>query len=321
MAKPWDDLMKRLFMQSPQQMVQWLIPGAQFIGERSLELKTRTIEADILYNIVVHGKKMVLHVEFQRRGDRDMGKRLWEYNALTVIASGLPVRSIVIYLKKTRSVLEPPYMLKIPDEEPSHVFFYRNVKLWELSSNLFRQPGSEGLLPLIPLTRDGTRREVLDEMIVGLIAAQKAELLSIGYMLSALVFKKDDEREWLNRRFAMFKDILKESWAYQDILREGLEEGREQGIEQGIKRGIKQGIEQGRQKERDANLKMWRQALLSLTETHFPGLTFLAKKQANAVEDPMVLQRVMVSLFSAKTVEEARQYLLTLESNNDTNKD
>src|SRR5579863_322321 len=288
MAKPWDDLMKKLFMTSPQQMVQWLIPGAQFIGERSLELKTRTIEADILYNILVQGKMMVLHVEFQRRGDRDMGKRLLEYNALTVIASGLPVRSMVIYLKKTRSVVDPPYTLKLPDGDLSHIFFYRNIKLWELSSEVFRQPGSEGLLPLVPLTRDGTRREVVDEMILGLLNAQKAELLSIGYMLSALVFKKDDEREWLNRRFAMFKDILKESWAYQDILREGLEEGREQGREQ----GIEQGIEQGRQKERDANLKMWRQALMSLTETHFPDLTSLANKRASTVEDPMVLQRV-----------------------------
>ena len=317
MAKPWDDLMKRLFATSPQQMVQWLIPGAQFIGERSLELKSRTIEADILYNIVVHGKKMVLHVEFQRRGDRTMGKRLWEYNALTVITSGLPVRSMVIYLKKTGSVVESPYTLKLPDGDPSHVFFYRNIKLWELSSEVFRQPGTEGLLPLIPLTRDGTRREVVDEMIVGLLAAQKAELLSIGYMLSALVFKKDDEREWLNRRFAMFKDILEESWAYQDILREGLEEGREQGREQ----GIEQGIEQGRQEERDANLKMWRQALMTFTDTHYSSLSSLAKKWADTVEDPMILQRVMVSLFSANTVEEARQCLLPLGNDNDTKQD
>lgn len=317
MAKPWDDLMKRLFASSPQQMVQWLIPGAQFLGERSLELKNRTIEADILYNIVVQSKKMVLHVEFQRQGDHKMGKRLWEYNALAVIASDLPVRSIVIYLKNTKSIVEPPYMLEVPDGEPSQVFFYRNIKLWELSSEVFRQPGAEGLLPLIPLTRDGTRREVIDEMIVGLLKSQKAELLSIGYMLSALVFKKDDEREWLDRRFAMFKDILEESWAYQKILREGLEEGRERGLEEGIKEGIKQ----GRREERDANLKMWRESLITFTDTHFPVLSSLVKKQVKAIEDPMVLQGVMVGLFSAKTVEEARQYLLTLEHGNDMKRD
>ncbi len=119
----------------------------------------------------------------------------------------------------------------------------------------------------------------------------------------------------------MLKDILKESWAYQDILREGLEEGIERGIEQGIEKGIERGIEEGRQKERKANLKMWRQALISFTGTHFPDLSSLAKKQVRAIEDPMVLQRVMVSLFSAKTVEEARHYLLTLESDNGTKKE
>ena len=314
MAKPWDDLMKRLFASNPQQIVRWLVPGATFISERSIELKSRTIEADILYNIVVQGKKMVLHVEFQRRGERKMGKRLWEYNALTFITSGLPVRSIVIYLKETKSVAEPPYILEVPDGEPSHVFFYRNIKLWELPSDIFRQPGAEGLLPLVPLTRDGTRREVVDEMIVRLLSTQNAELLSIGYLLSALVFKKDDEREWLNRRFAMFKDILKDSWAYQDILREGLEEGRERGMEEGIKEGIKEGIE----KERQANLKMWRQALVTFTETHFPVLSSLAKKQGQAIEDPRLLQGIMVSLFSAKSVEEAGQYLLSSGRDNNT---
>ena len=208
-------------------------------------------------------------------------------------------------------------MLEVPDGEPSQVFFYRNVKLWEISSEVFRQPEAEGLLPLIPLTRDGTRREVIDEMIVGLLKSQKAELLSIGYMLSALVFKKDDEREWLDRRFAMFKDILEESWAYQKILREGLEEGRERELEEGIKEGIKQ----GRQEERDANLKMWRQSLITFTDTHFPVLSSLAKKQVGAIKDPTVLQGVIVSLFAAKSVEEATQYLLTLGNPKDTKKD
>jgi predicted transposase YdaD len=249
MVKPWDDLMKRLFITSPQQMVQWLIPGAQFVSERTLELKSRTIVADILYNIVVHGKEMVLHVEFQRRNERTMGKRLWEYNALAVITSGLPVCSIVIYLKKVKRVVEPPYEMQLPDGGVSHVFFFRNVKLWEIPTEVFQQPGAEGLLPLLPLTRDGARREVVEEMILRLLSAQKSELLPLGYIVAALVFKKDNERDWLNRRYGMLRDILKESWAFQDILREGLavgiEQGREQGREQGIEQGREQGIKKG----------------------------------------------------------------------------
>jgi hypothetical protein len=180
MVKPWDDLMKRLFITSPQQMVQWLIPGAQFVSERTLELKNRTIVADILYNIVVHGKEMVLHVEFQRRSERTMGKRLWEYNALAVIASGLPVCSIVIYLKKVKRVVEPPYEMPLPIGGVSHVFFFRNVKLWEIPTEVFQQPGAEGLLPLLPLTRDGARREVVEEMIVRLLSAEKSGVVAVG---------------------------------------------------------------------------------------------------------------------------------------------
>lgn len=115
----------------------------------------------------------------------------------------------------------------------------------------------------------------------------------------------------------MFKDILEESWAYQKILREGLEEGREQGMEEGIKEGIKEGVKQGRREERDANLKMWRESLITFTDTHFPVLSSLVKKQVRAIEDPLVLQGVMVSLFSAKSVEEARKSLLALGHGND----
>ena len=333
MAKPWDDLMKRLFIASSQQMVQWLIPGAQFIGERSLELKNRTIEADILYNIVVNGEEMVLHVEFQRRGDHGMGKRLWEYNALATIASDLPVCSIVIYLKKVKSVVEPPYKMALPNREVSHVFFFKNIKLWEIPTQVFQQPGVEGLLPLLPLTRDGARREVVEEMIVRLLTTQKMELLSLGYIVAALVLKKNDEREWLNRRFGMLKDILKESWAYQDILREGLEEGIERGIEQGIeqgtkrgiergiKQGIEQGIEQGQRKERQAVLKRWRQKLIRSVGNRFPEVASLVRKQVKAIDDPLALEELMFDLFSAKTVEEARQCLLMLENDNASKKD
>jgi hypothetical protein len=48
MAKPWDDILKRLFMANPQHFISWLIPGAQLHSERSIVLKSRTLEADTL---------------------------------------------------------------------------------------------------------------------------------------------------------------------------------------------------------------------------------------------------------------------------------
>src|SRR5207248_3923052 len=106
----------------------------------------------ILYNVVLNEKPMILHVEMQRSSDAEMGRRLWEYNALATITSGRPVSTIVLYLRKDRKVVEPPYKLELPNGGVSHVFYYKNVKLWELPRETFKQPGLEGLLPLLPLT-------------------------------------------------------------------------------------------------------------------------------------------------------------------------
>src|SRR5260370_14922292 len=118
---------------------------------------------------------MIGHFEIQRHRDAEMGRRLWEYNAMTTITSGLPVCSFVIYLTKESQVVEPPFTLVLPTGEVAHVFYYTNIKLWEIPTKSLQQPGLEGLLPLLPLTQDGKRPGIVDEMIEGLIANQKTE--------------------------------------------------------------------------------------------------------------------------------------------------
>ena len=293
MAKPWDDIMKRLFFANPQHFISWLMPGAILLSERNVVLKSRTLETDTLYNVRMNGIAMILHVEFQRRSEAEMGKRLWEYNAMATITSGLPVQSMVIYLKKDRKVDDAPYRLELPTGEVPHVFSYQRIKLWELTAEVLKQPGLEGLLPLLPLTKDGMRREVVDEVIEGLIANHKTELLPLSYLLASLVFEKPGEREWLDRRFAMFQDILRESYVYQTILREGLEEGLEQGLERGREQTL-------------------RQTLRTYVETRFPQLALLAEQQTSPIKDATVLHTVLAKLFTVQTPEEAEQFLLTL---------
>src|SRR5437588_3971017 len=284
MAHVWDDIMKRLLTANPQHFLDWLIPGAQLKSERTIELKSRTLEADKLYNVLVNQLDMIWHVEIQRHSDAQMGRRLWEYNAMATITSGLPVCSFVIYLVHESQIVEPPYSPVLPTGQVAHIFYFTNVKLWEIPTETLKQPGLEGLLPLLTLTREGSRPETIDEMIEGLITSQKTELLSIAYTLASLVFTKEDEREWLIERFAMYQDILQESWVYQEIL----QEGREQG------------------------LQALRQTLMSLMEMRFPALAPLAKQQTSTIKDPSVLQSVIVKLFAVQTAEEAEQYLLTL---------
>jgi hypothetical protein len=85
MAKPWDDMLKRMFAAHPQQFLNWLLPGAVILHELSSELKTQTLSelkanqapdtrdlySDILYAILWYGVETIVHIEFQRRGEKE----------------------------------------------------------------------------------------------------------------------------------------------------------------------------------------------------------------------------------------------------------
>jgi len=159
------------------------------------------------------------------------------------------------------------------------------------------------LLPLLPLTKEGTHREVVDEMIAGLNVAGRQDLLPLGYAFAALIFNKEGEREWLRRKFTM--DILEESWAYQEMVKKGLEKGLQQGLERGLEKGLKKGRQEG-------ELQAQRETLLDIVQARFPELASLTKKQTSITKDPQLLQHLTVKISTVQTANEAEQLLLAL---------
>jgi predicted transposase YdaD len=290
MPKPYDDAMKKLVGGNPQDMVSWVIPGAQFGKQLPLELGVENIYADGLLQATLDGKEFLAHIEFQSSYDGRIGERLLEYN---VLASRqyhyLPVYSCVIYLKNHNNVPDSPFTKGLPNGEEIVRFYYRSIELGKLAAGELLQTGLVGLLPLLPLTKDGARREVVEEMITGLVSAEKTESLWIGYALASRVLK--DDLKWLRRRFAMLEDILRDTPVYQEVLAEGEEKGLEKGIKEG-------------------ELRAQRQTLLDIVQERFPEIARLAKQQADAIEDPEVLRRLTVKISIVKTSMEAEQYLL-----------
>jgi len=281
MAKVWDDIMKRMFAANPQHFLNWLTPGAILVRELSPELKTRTLITDLMYVIIWYGQKIVLHIEFQRRGDDEMGKRLWEYNSTTSVNNDMVVMSVVIYLRKERKMVESPYIQRLPNGMAVHAFFYEAIKLWELPAEQFFRPGLEGLLPLVTLMRDGNRREIVEAMIERLAASRRFDLLAFAYAFAGLTFSKKHDHEWLTERFAMYKKEMEDSWTYQGILQEG--------IEQGIHR-----------------------TLISFLEVRYPMLVELAQEQTSQIKDADTLRQVVNKVFSLQTAGEIEEYLLAL---------
>ena len=216
MPKPYDDAMKKLVGDNPQDLVSWVLPGALFGKQLPFELSVENIYADGLLLATLHGKEFLAHFEFQSSNDVYIGERLLEYN---VLASRqyhyLPVYSCVIYLKNHGKVPDSPFIRGLPTGEEVVRFHYRSIELGKLAAEDLLQTGLVGLLPLLPLTKDGARREVVEEMISGLVSAEKTESLWIGYALASRVLK--DDLKWLRRRFAMLEDILRDTPVYQEV--------------------------------------------------------------------------------------------------------
>src|SRR5205807_8002267 len=92
-------------------------------------------------------------------------RRECQVKSLTTYLTNLPVCSFAIYLKKDGKVVESPYERKRPDGKVVHTFHFDNIKLWEIPADAFKQPDLDCSLPLLPLTRNGMRPEMVEEMI------------------------------------------------------------------------------------------------------------------------------------------------------------
>jgi predicted transposase YdaD len=301
MSTGWDELLKMLVRANPQDIVSLVSHDTHFLNDITQELITRSIRADFLCKAVRNGEEVAINIEFQREQDETMGKRMWEYNCVTSYLTRLPVYSCVIYLWEDTNIVEPPYVVKLVDGKVIHIFYYDNIFLWKVSPETLQQKGLEGLLPLLPLTKGAkkTRDRIIGEMIEGLRAANKEDLLALGYAIAGRVYATEDDKQWLKRRFAVFQSKLEESWSYQEMVQKGLD----QGLEIGIKRGIERGIEQG-------ELKALRPVFVRIVERRFAELTALAQQRAEQITSPELLSDLIDKLLTVQTLEQARQMLV-----------
>ncbi len=293
MAKPWDDTMKRLIRAYPQHFVSWILKGAIYHDALSIELKNWTREADFLLDVVYSGKPLLIQVEVQSYKDEDMAQRLLEYNVLATREHGRPVLPCLIYLRKDRKIAESPLVWEAPAGHEVLRFHFIVIKLWEIAAEEIIQTGLAGLLPLVPLTKDGGHHEIIDEVATKLATAQEYNLLEYARRFSSLVFKEGSDQEWLNRRFAMYRDILEDSWVVKEERREG-------------------------------ELRGLHLAVLDVIQARFPEIAPYAKKQTESIDDTEVLRRLIVKMSTVQTAEEALQYLITLakeEKRTDTGHD
>jgi predicted transposase YdaD len=191
----------------------------------------------------------------------------------------------------------------MPDGKEVLRFYYQSIRLWDTDPKVFWQPGREGILPLVILTTGNACPEVIEAVIQRLIATGKQDLLPVTKMLASLVCKNSPEYiEWINRRFAVLQDILRDTDAYQQILREGEEKGYKDGKEDGKEEGKEEG-----------KLLASRQMLIDLIQVKFPEAVSLAKRSIDTIHDVEVLRAAAMKIFTMQTVEELFHLLLEMD--------
>ncbi len=309
MSKPYDESLKKFVGANPQSFLAWLCPGTVLERILPTELQSRNIFVDFLCKGMMDDKPCLFHLEFQRNIKAGIAERLLEYNVLASREHKLRVYSYVIYLIDDGAIEESPLIWKMLNGSEILHFHYQSVPIWKVDPTEFRKPGQEGILPLIVLTAGNARPDVIEEVIQRLIAANKQNLLTTTELLASLVFKANTEHsEWLKRRFAMLRDILRETDAYQGILREGLEEGRKEGLKEGLEEGRKEGIEEGK-------ISTLRQLFIELVQTKFPEAIPLAQTALETVKNSETLQAATIKLFDVQTIDELLHILLEMSRN------
>ena len=280
--------MKRLVGINPQAFVTWLLGDAQVVQELSGHLN-RAIDIDILYEIILRGQRVALHIEFQRYRDTNMAERVWEYNVFISRKYSCTAISFVIYLKEDGKIAESPLIRAVSGGPQIHRFDFFNIKLWETSTEELMETGLVGLLPLLPLTKEGGKREVIEEVVTKLLQVEdkgiQKNLLTITFTLSSLAFDVQEDKTWLLRRFKLLQDIIRDTEIYQYIMQEG--------------------IEQERQKE----LQRQRQVLVAFVQARYTELVPFATAQAEQINNIDVLNTLTLNVGLAQNLEEVRRYL------------
>ncbi len=309
----WDDSLKMFINENAQDFAMWVLGGIDVEVKNKLltEFKVRTIAADSLLEVETEDMHFLVHFELQSSRDPRIGERLLHYNVEAQHLHELLVLSCVIYLQDVGEVPQPPLRWVLPNGRKVLRFDYMSIELHKIPTEELRKTGLIGLLPLLILTKDGTTQKVMEEVVIGLRAAEKTELLSVTKILAGLVFTSEDDLEWIERIFAMSNNALEQSVTYQQILRRGLEQGREEGLEQGREEGLEQGREEGMAK---GKLEGLRQAVVDVVQERFPKIVSFARKQVEGVEDATLLRHLIVKISAVATAEEAIETLAMLDS-------
>jgi hypothetical protein len=224
-GKPFDASLKDMIEDDPQAWAGRFCPGP-VLDARIIDADVSTVTAasDKVIRVCTPDGESLLDIEAQSSYDAGLPRRLLLYSDLLNYRHGLPVRSVVVPLRREADAGMMTGVLELrhaPTGPAYHTFHFEPVRLW-------RQPlapllsGPVGLLPLATLTDEAEADlpGVVDHVVRRLRAetsrAEAAKMESTTFILMGMRY----EKEFVARLFQGVPD-MEESSTYQLIIERG----------------------------------------------------------------------------------------------------
>lgn len=261
----YDVALKKMLETAHDGFLALIAPGVQFEAALPTELPATTRQADLVWAVTFDAdgspqrQQGLLHIELQTTARPDLGERLLEYMVQLWLrerrgrrAHGeddpiIYVRSIVVVLRPTAALTDPPLRISWADEQRLE-FTYDVVKLWEITPERVLKTDYYQLWPLTSLmagvTAESTVAVAQRLAEAPLPRAERSDLIGLLIVLAGLRLGRMDLSVAL-RRNLMFGELLKESNFAEVIYDLGREEGEAKGREEGEAKGREEGEEVG----------------------------------------------------------------------------
>ncbi|MEM8638335.1 MAG: Rpn family recombination-promoting nuclease/putative transposase [Cyanobacteria bacterium P01_G01_bin.54] len=231
----YDNFCKYLIETYPTDFATWLIGKSVTLTQlKPTELPSESIRAD---SLLLQGKDVVLHVEFQTKPDATIPRRMADYYLR--IHKQFPqkrVYQVVIYLRASRS----PLVKETQFQSQGMTHQFKVVRLWEQPREVFWDV--PGLLPFAILSQAAdTDAEALLRQVKTRIeevaedVGMQGNLEAATAVFAGLKLKADVIKQVMRSR------AMQESTFYQDLVQEVEERTLERGRQEGEQRGIKKG--------------------------------------------------------------------------------
>jgi predicted transposase YdaD len=222
---PFDASLKDLIEEYAPAWAERFWPGPVLDAEViDADVSTVTAASDKVIRVRSPDGESLLDIEVQSSYDAGLPRRLLLYSDLLNYRHGLPVRSVVVLLRKEANAGTMTGIVELrhaPADEPYHWFRYTVVRLWQ-------QPlapllaGPVGLLPLAPLTDDAEADlpGVVDQVIRRLRAetsrTEAAKMEVATFILMGMRYEEDVLEQ-------LYKGVpdMEESSGYQLIMKRG----------------------------------------------------------------------------------------------------